>query len=66
MCGNITTQCHDNVRLLILVITRPFPDTNALCAMGDGLLHCEILEVLLLVGNDDVDVVFATKAVIHR
>jgi hypothetical protein len=30
------------------------------------LLHCEILEVLLLVGNDDVDVVFATKAVIHR
>lgn len=65
VCRHITARCHDNVRLLILIVTCPFPDTNALCTMGDSLLHGEVLEMLLLVGNNDVDVVFATKAVVH-
>ena len=66
MRGNVTAGCHDDVGLLVLVVTRPFPDADALCAVGNSLLHGEVLQMLLLVGYDDVDVVFAAEAVVHR
>ena len=66
MCGNVTAGCHDDVGLLVLVVTCPFPDADALCAVGNSLLHGEVLEMLLLVGNNYVDVVLAAEAVVHR
>lgn len=54
---NITAGCHDEIWLLSVVVGGEVPDTETLGAMGNGFLHVEELEMVLLIGNDDVDVV---------
>ena len=54
---------HD-VRLLAGVGAGPRPDADALGAVDDRLVDGRELQVLLLVGDDDVDVVGAAQAVI--
>lgn len=63
--GRVAAAGHYDVRLFAFVVRSPFPDSDALCAMRDCLLHGEELEVLLFVGHDDVDVVGAAEAVVH-
>ena len=41
------------------------PDTYTLRAVGDCILHVEVLEMHLLVCDNNVDVVLALEAVIH-
>lgn len=55
---------HD-VRLRAGVVRRPVPDADAFGAVRDGGLHGEELQVVLLVGDDDVDVVGRAEAVVH-
>lgn len=48
-----------------MVVGRPVPDTETLGAVRDCRFHVEVLKVLLLVGDDDVDVAFGSQAVVH-
>lgn len=56
---------HYNVWFSAAVVAGPLPDADTFCAVGDGLVHSEVLQVFLLVGDDYVDVVFAAEAVVH-
>lgn len=64
MCGYITAGCHDDIRLDALVIGGPVPDAETLGAVLNGLFHLEILQMILLVGDDDIDVVVAAQAMV--
>ena len=55
---------HHHVRLRAFVVARLPPDADALGAMRNGFVHGHVLQVLLLVGHNDVDVARALKAVI--
>jgi hypothetical protein len=62
---DVTTRSHDHIGLFIGAGTGPFPDPDTLGAVGDGRVHVEVLQVGLLVGNNDVDVVGGLQAVVH-
>lgn len=47
------------------IVAGPVPDTQALGTVGNGVFHVEVLRVDLLIGNDYVDVVLASEAVVH-
>ena len=55
---------HHHIRLLALVVGRPFPDADAPRAVGDRLIHRQVVERWLLAGHDHVHVVPAAQAVI--
>jgi hypothetical protein len=55
----------DDVGLFAVVVGGPVPDADALGAVGDGGFHVQELDVVLLVGDDDVDVVGGAEAVVH-
>jgi len=61
---NIAARCHDNIGVFALVVTGPVPDSDALRAMLNRIFQVEVLYMVLLVGNDDVDVVDAPETVI--
>ena len=64
---HVAATRHDHVGLGALVVARPVPDAGALGAVRDRRVHVEILQVHLLVGDDDVDVIGAAQAVVgHR
>ena len=62
--GNITGGSDHQVRLDTLVVTRPVPEPDTLRAVRDGVVHGEVLQVVLFVGNDDVNVVHTAETVI--
>ena len=62
---DITARCHDEIRLDTCVVGSPLPDTETFATMSDRILHVQELQVLLLIGDDDVDVVDAAEAVVH-
>jgi len=55
---------HDDVGLDALIVAGPVPDSDTLGAVLDGIFHVEELQVVLLVGDNNVDVVSATEAVV--
>ena len=57
-------QGHDHIRLLALVVGGPLPDTQALGAVLDGLLHGEVLHSRVLGGHDHIDIVAAADTVV--
>ena len=61
---DIAAGCHDDVRVLTLVVACPVPDSDSLGAVLDCFFHIEVLDMVLLVGNDDVDVVGAAETMI--
>jgi len=61
---NIAARGHDKIRFLTLVGGSPLPDASTLCAMCDSVFHVEILEMVLLVGNNHIDVVRASETMI--
>lgn len=63
--ADVAAARHDQVRLGARVRRELRPDTDALCAVLDGGLHRQVLQVVLLVGDDDVDVVGRPEAVVH-
>jgi hypothetical protein len=62
---DVSARGDDDVGLFAVVVGRPVPNANALGAVGDGGVHVEELDVVLLVGDDDVDVVGGAEAVVH-
>jgi hypothetical protein len=62
---DVSAGSDDDVGLFAVVVGGPVPDTDALGAVGDGGVHVEELDVVLLVGDDDVDVVGGAEAVVH-
>ena len=65
LCWNVARCSHDNVRVLICIITGPFPDAYAFCAVSNGSVNIQILQVPLLVRDNNIDVVFGSQAVIR-
>jgi hypothetical protein len=61
---NVSARGHDDVWLFVCAVGGKFPDSDTFGAMGDGVLHVEVLEMVLLVGDDDVDVVGAAETVV--
>ena len=57
----IAATGHHHVRLAALVIARPGPDSDALGAVHDRLIHRQPLRRRVLTGDDDVDVVAAAR-----
>lgn len=63
--GDVSTGGHHQVGLLTCIGGELGPDADSLGAMLDGCLHRKVLEVVLFVGDDDVDVVGGAETVIH-
>ena len=61
----ISAGGDDNVGLFAVVVGGPVPDADAFGAVGDGGVHVEELDVVLLVGDDYVYVVGGAEAVVH-
>ena len=62
---DVAAAGHDEVWFGAGVVRGPGPDAEALGAVGDGVVHVEVLEVELLVCDDGVDVVGGAEAVVH-
>ena len=62
---DIAAAGQDHVRLLAGIRARPRPDAESLGAMHDRFVDRGELQMLLLVGDDHVDVVRAAQAVIR-
>lgn len=54
--GDVTTGSHNHVGLFSNVCAELWPDTDTLCAVSDGIVHAQVLDVVLLVSNNDVHV----------
>ena len=50
LSGNVASGCDHDVRFAGFIVAGPVPDTDALGAVCDGLLHGQELQVLLFVG----------------
>src|SRR5262245_49825804 len=59
--GDVSGRHDYQVGLTALIVAGPVPNPNALAAMADRLFHIEVLQVHLLVGDDDVDVILAAQ-----
>src|SRR3712207_7707227 len=55
--SHVSGARHDDVGDLAVVRARPLPDPDAPCAVGDRLVHGQVVERGLLAGHDDVHVV---------
>lgn len=62
---NIPARGYYQVRLPSSTIRSPIPHSDTLGAMYDGVLHAEVLQMILFVRDDDIDIVFAFQTVIH-
>ena len=62
--ADVAARGHDEIWLLAAIGAELRPDADALGAVDDGVLHGQVLQVLLLVGHDDVDVVGRAQAVV--
>ena len=62
--GHVAAGRQHDIRFLARIGARPRPDAKALGAVRDRLGHRRELQVLLFVGNDDIDVVGAAKAMV--
>lgn len=63
--ADVAARGHDHVGVLAGVGAELGPDAGALGAVRDGLVHVQVLQVVLLVRDDDVDVVDGPQAVVH-
>lgn len=62
---DVAARRHHEVRFLAGVGAELWPYADALGAMHDRLLHRKILEVLLFIGDNDIDIVGRPEAVVH-
>src|ERR1017187_2035882 len=62
--GDITRGSKNNIGFLAFVITGPIPDTDTLCAVGNGRINIQVLQMLLFVRDNDVNVVLRAQAMI--
>jgi hypothetical protein len=63
---HIATRRNYHVWLSTLIVAGPVPDAKTLGAMLDSSGHIEELQMILLVCYNDIDIVRALEAVIHR
>lgn len=64
--ADVAAGGHDEVGLLACVGAEFGPDADALGAVLDGGVHAEVLEMLLLIGDNYVDVIGRAENVIHH
>lgn len=63
---DITATSHNEVRVIVGVTrTRPFPNTKTLGTVRNSSIHVKVLQVVLLIGNDNVDVILAVETMVH-
>src|SRR5208337_484708 len=56
--------CKDHIGFVTFIIAGPIPDTDTLCAMRNGSVNIQVLQVALLVRDNDVDVVLRAQTMI--
>src|SRR5262249_28431787 len=61
---NIATACHDDIGFTAAIVAGPVPDAEPGFAVLDRLVHCQPLGRWLFAGDEYVDVVAASQAVI--
>ena len=62
--GYVARAGDHHVRSVSLIATGPRPDTYALGAVSDCIIHRQVLQVRLPVGNNDIDVIGTAETVI--
>lgn len=63
---DITATSHNEVWVIVGVThTRPFPNTKTLGTVRNSSFHVEVLQVILLIGNYNVDIILAVETVVH-
>ena len=62
--GDVAGAGHHHIGLCAVVGGGPIPDADALGAVGHGFFHGEVLQMLLLVGDDHVDVIARAQAMV--
>src|ERR1700733_4382695 len=55
---------HHHIGIAAVIAGGPVPNADAFGAMLYGVLHRKVLEMLLLIGHDDVDIVARAQAMI--
>ena len=61
---HVARRRQDDVGLAVVVIAGPFPDADAGRAVLDRRVHAEPLQLRLLAGDDDVDEIARTQALV--
>jgi hypothetical protein len=57
--GHVAAADHDDIWFHALVVACTLPNAQPLGAVLDGLVHAQVLQVVLRVADDDFDVVEA-------
>src|SRR5215472_15196968 len=63
---NVSGGGDDHVGFNALVAASPVPNPYALGTVLNRCVHVEVLKVKLLVGDDDIDIVLASEAVVRH
>src|SRR5215470_13268955 len=61
---NVASGGHHYIGFDTLIVTGPIPNADALGAVLNCSIHIQILKMQLFVGNDHIDVVLASQAVV--
>src|SRR4051794_27691069 len=61
---HISGTRHYHVRLALVIVAGPFPNTDPGGGVLNGLIHVEVLQRRLLPGNDDVYVITASQTMV--
>ena len=61
---NVPGAGEHDVRLVVALVRGPLPDADPARAVGDRLVHRQVVERRLLAGHDHVDVVAGAQAVV--
>ena len=62
--GDVAGASQHHIGILAVVGGGPIPNADAFGAVDYGVVHVEILQVVLLVRDDDVDVIAGAQAMI--
>src|SRR5579864_5883208 len=62
--GDIPRGSKNNIGFLAFVVTGPIPDTDTFCAVRNGSINIQVLQMALFVRDNDVDVVFRSQTMI--
>src|SRR4029077_13280179 len=65
-CRHVSAASHHDVGLLATVVASPFPDSQPGSAVLDRLVHCQPLWGRLFAGDDNIDIVSTSQAMVRH
>src|SRR5580692_8903339 len=61
---NVARASHNRIGLHAIIGGSPVPDADSFRAVGYGLFHGEVLQMILLVRDNNIDVIVGARAMI--